>query len=431
MDNINTDILICGLVRDQEKLEGKLNQYVIWQKAELINEIIFSTWIGEIDRYKGLRKKLKKIGVVIIEIAEPILILKGGHQLHQMLAFHYGLQYVKNPENYILRTRTDLADSHSDMEAYFKEGIKACDDFLNKGLSKKILVENAQMIYPFLCGDAQFFGKKKDLVRLINMSNEMECVFNRLAVEQTFFFKPFKDIKIFRRHFFWNLPHSSEICNRREEQLSYLAASKDMMDVMKLWWKILDSYFTVGWSQQSNDNINFDSFSDATNFNDPKHKIIGIDKTDVITSSTFVKALVNLYKLDSCSPQQIQSSDVFNLEPAVFDVYEKFRKEFSDLPSPKASKLNDGKNYKIEGCAQHFFVKDTQDIASFRYHQQITHLRRENEILKKELDIRFSNSNLHKFISRILPRRVIVYIMYKFPFLVKLYSKYFMKTKIK
>ena len=428
------DVIICGLVRNKEKLLAKVEQFENWKNQNIIEQIIFSTWIGEIDKYNGLRKVLSSKNVILLEIEEPKLVLKGGHQLHQMTSFFYGLSYIENKDKYVLKTRVDLADNHDLMLHYFQNGTERTEDFLKVDLGNKIIIENAQMLYPFLCGDAQFFGKKKDLEKLINFSNEMEIVFNRLAVEQTFFFEPFKNIKVFREHFYWNLPHISEISVKREEQISFIMNETILIDLIKLWWMVLNSYFIIGWNNNTDHQIEFNNVLEAFEY-DGEYKLIGGDKSDVITSSIFVEALTK-----SFLPEEIvhlknmalnQSySNPFNIEVSKFDAYEKFRKKFSDLPSAKATKSVSEK-YLIHGAAQHFFVKDTHDKASSRYHEQVTALRRENDLLKKELNIHIAHSKTHKILNRLLPRKIILFIKYRLPYVTNFYAKYIMNKKVK
>jgi hypothetical protein len=411
---------------------SKVTNYCDWHDQGIVDQIIYSTWSGELNRYPGLRKTLGEYGVTILEIEEPRLILKGGHQLHQMLALHYGLAALNNPDQFVLKTRVDLADNHELMLYDFIHGTSKADDFGGFGLKHRILVEYAQMLYPFLCGDAQFFGHLCDLQKMLNLSAEMELIMNRLAVEQTFFFHPFRDSKYFQQHFFWNLPHISEIANCRDEQLKVVFDSPTLGNAIKAWWLMLDSYFKLGWGDYCEKIPNFSSIFDAFAFNG-EEKIIGSDKSDVMVRHSFVSALKELIPQDEKEYLKILISqkgraNPFAIEKVVFDAYEGFRECFSDLCSPKAVALGD-RRFKISGAAQHFFVKNTKDEANHYYHEQITYLRRENDFLKKKLNITLTSSFFHRFLNRLLPRQCIEYLKSRMPWVVDFYVRYLMKKR--
>lgn len=425
-------VVICGLVRDAGRLMSKVLNYRDWREQQVVDQIVYVTWIGEIDSYPGLRKELRNAGVKILEIEEPRLVLKGGHQLHQMAAFHYGLSVLQDKNQFVLKTRVDLADNHEAMLHDFAEGTPVADDFGGFGLRHKVLIENAQMIYPFLCGDAQFFGHIEDLRKLVNMSAEMEIVFNRLAVEQTFFFEPFSDCRLLRRHFYWNLPHISEIADRRDEQIATLMDSPSMAVAIKAWWVILDSYFKIGWGPYNESVPVLDDVFHAFSF-DENTKMIGGDRSDVIANHSFVTALGNLLHENEINDLKKLICDrgpdnPFAIDQGQFDEYDSFLRKFSDLPAAKAVRANSGMS-TIRGAAQHFFVKSANDDASKRYHEQITALRRENDYLRKELNITLTNSAFHRILSRVLPRKVIDFFKYKAPFFTNIYAQYFMKKK--
>ena len=425
-------VIICGLVRDQERLRKRLSNFFDWREQGRVNQIIYSTWIGEVDNYPGLRVFLTNKNVQLIEIEEPRLILKGGHQVHQMIAFFYGLSAIKNRDQFILKTRVDLADNHESMLFDFELGTPKVDDVLDIGIKYKILIEYGQMIYPFLCGDAQFFGHFEDLSKLVNLNTDMELIYNRLAVEQTFFFHPFKNIKLFQDHFYWNIPHISEMSNRRDEQIKDIISRDEFKKVIYAWWYILYHYFKVGWGPLNNKDVAIKKIEDAFTY-DQDIKIIGGDLSDVIADQAFVEALYSIIESDKLEIKnelyKIQFNELFNVENAKFEQYSTFSKKYSDLPSPKIP-INKGENsYIIRGAAQHFFVKDIHDVASRRYHEQITALRRENDLLKKELNINFTHTRFHRILNKLMSRKTIDNFKYKYPRLTSIYAKYFMNKK--
>lgn len=421
-------VLICGLVRNEQLFIDKLSEYSRWKKDGYVRQIIYSTWIGEIDRYSGLRDELNLNNVKIIEIEEPKLVLKGGHQLHQMLTLHYGLEAIVE-DDFVLKTRVDLADNNDNMLTTFKTGTAVCDDFLKIGLTNKILVETARMELPFLCTDAQFFGAKHDLKRLVNLSAEFELLYNNLAVEQCFFFNPFRHIGIFKRHFYWNLPHFSGIANQRSLQYEFILNQQELLDVLGSWWVILYSYFQIGWEQRSEPSDRIDSLLEGFELNAIDKKISTGDGSGVINSSIFVSRLLKL--LEANDVARIKNGLIINAINAspvaipvdIFQMYEQFRLKFSTLPYPKAVACGVNQSL-IRGVPQHFFVKGENDSASTRYHEQVTFLRREIDTLQIKLNTLQTHSLLHRMMSRLLDERIKESIRNKYPKLLSIYIKY-------
>ena len=427
-------VLICGLVRDKQRLIEKVGDYVRWKKDGYVRQIVYSTWIGEIDRYSGLRDALKQNNVELIEIEEPKLVLKGGHQLHQMLSLYYGLEAIRE-NDFVLKTRVDLADNNDIMLPVFKAGTTSCDDFLKIGLTNKILVETARMELPFLCTDAQFFGAKNDLKKLVSLSAEFELLYNNLAVEQCFFFNPFRNIGVFRRHFYWNLPHFSEISIQRTLQYEVILTEKRLLDVLASWWVILDSYFQIGWEHRLEPSDYFVNLRDGFELNSVDKRISTGDASSIINNSIFVTRLLEILGRDEVA--RLRSSLAINAIDAspvdvpddIFQMYEKYRQRFSKLPSPKAV-VSGSSPAVIKGVPQHFFVNDVNDTASARYHEHITFLRREIDALQSQLDVVRTHSSLHRILSRVLSQKFKENFRRKYPKILSIYIRYFMKKSV-
>ncbi len=405
---MSVHVLITGLVRDRERLLNKLAQFENWQQRDLVDKIVFCTWIGEVDKYPGLRKLLNESSAELIEIESPKLVLKGGHQLHQMLSLYYGLQALHDNESFVLKTRVDLADNIEAMTFDFLHRTEKAEDFLQVGLENKILVEYSQILFPFLMGDAQFFGKVRDLRKLVNLSTEMELVYCRLAVEQTFFFHPFKDIAIFQRHFFWNVPHIADQQIRRELQLSFLAKSEYFNSLVTAWMVVLNSYFKIGWGPESNQpgDMTLDQI-----YRGESEILIGPDGSFLIQSSDQVRAiLANLDKAVVSSAKaalrETGANPLFVDEP-IKDELEEFRKKFTTLNKPRVVLDSQSKPKTISGPIQHFFVSEDNDTVA-KYQEQITYLRRENDALQRQLGTSTKETLLHRFlISRFRPETLL------------------------
>lgn len=422
--NIETNIVLTGLVRDESKLINKLNQFQNWQQRGLVSGVYISTWIGEIDKYPGLRNKLMAYDLTLLELEEPKLVLKGGHQLHQMLTLHYGLEAITNKESYVLKTRVDLADNIEAMTWEFGNGLPESEDFLNIGIEKKILVEYSQLLFPFLMGDAQFFGKLKDLRLLVNLSTEMELLYSRLAVEQTFFFNPFREIGLFKDFFYWNLPHIADQNIKRPAQLAAIANSQYFQNIISSWLLVTDSYFKVGWGSDQGEKK---SFSIEAALASDDLLLQGPDGSFLIQKSSEVRALLN-----SISPTKVarlkrsllaQGAGPFNISDNIYKELENFRKNYSTLSSARVGKINRKRTLTIRGVVQHLFVADS-DSALESYRNQVTYLRRENDALQRRIGMTARQSWIHSQLIKSIDIRTLEKMKTKFPKLFDAYQKY-------
>jgi hypothetical protein len=194
------------------------------------------------------------------------------------------------------------------------------------------------------------------------------------------------------------------------------------------WWLILDFYFQIGWSTPDNISDPGDSGDIPRLFDENSHqKQIGSDKSDVITSSMFVKRLlqaVPILERGRCLRDMLAADSNWSslrLDQTTFEEYEEFRKEFSDLPAVKGA-VESEKQIRISGAAQHFFVKNSLDDAASRYHDQLTNLRRENELLRRQNGVALTSSPLHKLLMKRLTNEEIERLRLKYPRLASFYA---------
>lgn len=61
------NVIFTGLVRDQELFVKSIKDLVEFRHENMVDEIIFSTWIGEIDKYDGLRNVLEVYDCHLVE----------------------------------------------------------------------------------------------------------------------------------------------------------------------------------------------------------------------------------------------------------------------------------------------------------------------------------------------------------------------------
>ncbi len=85
--------VICGLVRDESAFVKKLDTLTAWRRTGAIDGIVFSTWMGELDRYPAVAAAYAAGAFTLVETEQPQLKAPG-HFIHQMKSLYYGLQAV-------------------------------------------------------------------------------------------------------------------------------------------------------------------------------------------------------------------------------------------------------------------------------------------------------------------------------------------------
>jgi hypothetical protein len=170
-------ILVTGLVRDLEQLKNKLDIFKFWKESKLIHGVVFSTWIGEIDKYPGLRKELEQQEVIIVESPIP----SGGERffgwaLEQFRALEAGL--VQCPKKaFIMRARWDklYLDKDSIWPLKYPERFEV-DPPINwpNPFRARIYVRYGYMRRPFLLRDHMILASAEDFSFIVDCFKERE-----------------------------------------------------------------------------------------------------------------------------------------------------------------------------------------------------------------------------------------------------------------
>jgi hypothetical protein len=168
-------ILITGLnPHSPENLIKSIKDFTKLRDRGIVRDILFSTWIGEIDKAVNLRKFLIKNKVIIIENEEPktygVLYPGPGNVWCQTKTLDRGLSQI-DEDTFVLKTRTDIYIKPEFLLKLFSD--KSKKEFeISKGIdpifSKKIWIPWFEMTVPFYVADECFFGLCKDLKKLIH-----------------------------------------------------------------------------------------------------------------------------------------------------------------------------------------------------------------------------------------------------------------------
>lgn len=193
-------VLITGAIRDETFLLNRLNFFSELKKLGHLEQIVFSTWKGEIEKFPSIRTVIKNFELILVESDTPDVFCLG-HYIHQMVALKNGLETC--PDNqFILRTRTDKCGLESgfieEQVAVFlrnRDYVRACHDEFGI-FDYKIgtfgyhtsVANNAPIL--FFWNDRTYFGIKEDLQKFLNL-NILAFGYQNLVPEQALFSAPF------------------------------------------------------------------------------------------------------------------------------------------------------------------------------------------------------------------------------------------------
>jgi hypothetical protein len=202
----NNWAVITGLVREPGLLRDKVESLVCWRKEEILSGIVYVTWIGEIDRYDGLRDFLNAREVKVIEVREPEFDIPCTY-LRQMKTLYYALGACP-PGCSVLKLRTDKCELLP-----FIRNLLEGDIDMTPGqapgwpeiFERRIWVQEGLLRHPFLLNDMLYFGKREDLFKLVDFTVHSEILGHRMHTEQIVFSRPFlAKFPIFNHYFYMN-----------------------------------------------------------------------------------------------------------------------------------------------------------------------------------------------------------------------------------
>lgn len=182
--------LICGLVRQPGTMLHQLSMLERFRAEGLVDRIVFSTWEGELDRYPEVRETMCRLGVVVVESAQPALTLPG-HVLHQAKTFTLGL-YACPADALILKLRGDVLPLTAEYRRILSgEHLAAQERRATPTLFRRpVWTLSGIVFWPFYMNDMVFFGTRDDLLQLADIDVKAEYYWNQLAPEQFFHMGP-------------------------------------------------------------------------------------------------------------------------------------------------------------------------------------------------------------------------------------------------
>lgn len=165
-----SDVVFCGLVRAPDLFKKSIGELSVLRKKGLVDKIILSTWIGEVDKYSGLREFMKKNKVIVIESKEPE-VSGLGHVWNQMISLDTGLKKCSK-DSFVLKTRPDVYVNPKFIEKLIKNKEKTLK--IKKNLPRgnvfkyRVWVPSFELRVPFYVSDIVFYGHHSDVKKLVN-----------------------------------------------------------------------------------------------------------------------------------------------------------------------------------------------------------------------------------------------------------------------
>jgi len=180
-------ILITGLIRDGPEFKWVFDYALNLRESGFLKQIIFSTWMGEIDRIEGLRHLLNSAGIVILENDSPartpfVNPVGYGNNFSQKLTLYFGLQAVE-PGSFVIKARTDLV----------RERLTACIETLTQmednskkanrlsiinPICSRIFTFDAIVERPFYWDDIVFTGTKEEMLEMLDFESIFDLAFD-------------------------------------------------------------------------------------------------------------------------------------------------------------------------------------------------------------------------------------------------------------
>lgn len=243
--------IICGLIRDESVFQHQLQAMLAWKAAGEIDDIVVSTWFGELERYPVVRDAHDREEFVLVQSHPPIL-KTAGYTIHQAKSLYNALQVV--PDGAMcLKVRPDIAPvTEAVMAAVMTVDLKLTPQ---KGwpkiFEKKILTAGYFGDSPYYINDIIYYGQREDLLRLatFDLSTEMVCA--NTAAEQFFFRGALANVcplieaylKIYP-----SFPFGDKTAG--EARVKTLLASDFFLDVLAISTRFMGHYFRVGFIQE-------------------------------------------------------------------------------------------------------------------------------------------------------------------------------------
>jgi hypothetical protein len=255
-----TNIIFTGLIRTEDRFKKSISDFIELRKDNLVNQIIFSTWIGQLDKYDTLREFLEENKIQIVESNSPS-ICKGSF-LQQSKSLHCGLDAIKDKSLMIFKTRTDLYIQKKALIDIFKMDLNL-DKNISFVFEKKIWLPWFEITKPFYLADECFLAAYNDAKKLVNYNMIYDSYYDIDSGLSHIrrFIDPFRaSFPIFNTYLQY-LATTAHGTNLRFEVLKEFKKNEDYLNFLFLYYYVVKNYFYIGFDDGKN-YITFRQWSD-------------------------------------------------------------------------------------------------------------------------------------------------------------------------
>lgn len=187
------NVVVVGQVRRPDLFAGVLDSI---ERSDESPTTVFSTWVGELDGYPGLRATLQDRGVEVVE-SDPLPLDSAGNVGRQSLLLDAGLNGFA-PDDVVVKLRPDVLIR--------PEHVRGLADLVTDGaaiagqpwaarLQRPIVVPWWSPMFPFQFADELFAGTAADL-RLTDVVDPRVAT---VCAHATRFSAPFRELPSWRR----------------------------------------------------------------------------------------------------------------------------------------------------------------------------------------------------------------------------------------
>lgn len=244
--------IVPGLMRDLPAFLGIFQHLVSLRAQGLLDQIVVSTWIGQVSGNPELRRLLESQDIIVTESVEP-RPNPSGHNLHQMKAVLAALDLCPD-DAFVIKLRTDKLDFHVPENASLlvtmltgAQDLSILDQEWPRVFQQRVSVSGGMLHRLFNHADQLFGGLRGDLVRLVNFDFRYVEIFQNLRTEQWWFSRPFVDKMPIFQDYFRSAP--SLPYDRIEARLFLEQALKNdfFLEALVSYIAVLHRYYRVGW----------------------------------------------------------------------------------------------------------------------------------------------------------------------------------------
>jgi hypothetical protein len=173
-------LVICGLIREPGRFAAYLDGILRLGRPDL--RVIFSSWIGELERHPDIAARLAALDAEIAEQSQPDLKLPG-HILHQVMTLDLGLSLLDD-DVFVLKTRPDICGLGDVQEFLALQPEPAGTGRLACPFGHRLHVVGMFGAHPLYINDIIFAGMAGDLRRLCLLPFAFGLKYPRLSPEQ-------------------------------------------------------------------------------------------------------------------------------------------------------------------------------------------------------------------------------------------------------